>query len=235
MTYSNLFFDLDNTLWAFSVNADSTFREVYALNRLDRYFKSYDQFFAIYQKENLRLWGLYEKGEITKDELNYRRFRHPLQVVDVGDLSLADRYGADFFRIIRTKKVLMPHVLEVLQSLYKHYNLYILSNGFHELQCAKMHSGGIDTYFKLVILSDDIGIQKPDRRIFDYALEVTGSTIDNSLMIGDNPHVDIEGAYLSGWRQVYYDIGDGTDSISFKPTYVIKDMKELMNILVHKE
>jgi YjjG family noncanonical pyrimidine nucleotidase len=231
MPYRNLFFDLDNTLWAFSANAGDTFREVYALNRMDRYFESFEQFFSIYQEENLRLWGLYEKGEITKDELNYRRFRHPLQVVGAGDLSLAERYGADFFRIIRTKSRLMPHALNMLQRLYPSYNLYILSNGFRELQCAKMRSGGIDRFFKEVILSDDIGVQKPNRKLFDYALQSTGATTADSLMIGDNFAVDIEGAHNSGWQQVYYDISNEEERLSFSPTYTIRDLNEIPHLL----
>ena len=230
MPFKNLFFDLDNTLWAFSENAGDTFREVYALHRLDRFFESFEQFFSIYQEENLRLWRCYEKGDITKDELNYRRFRHPLQVAGVGDLSLADRYSADFFRIIRTKKKLMPHTLEILDYLYPHYNLFILSNGFRELQCAKMHSGGIDKYFQKVILSDDIGINKPNRGLFDYALQMTGSSKEEALMIGDNFDVDVAGACHAGMAQVYYNISRQNE-FPFTPTYIIQDLRELTGIL----
>lgn len=230
MVYQNLFFDLDNTLWAFSENAGDTFREVYLLNHLDRFFDSFEQFFSIYQKENLNLWRMYEKGDITKEELNYRRFRHPLKVADVGDLSLADEYSDNFFRIIRTKKKLMPHAKEVLDYLYPRYHLYILSNGFRELQSVKMHSAGIDQYFERLVLSDDININKPNHKLFDFALETTNSSLDDSLMIGDNFDVDIAGAHNIGLAQVYYNIS-GDQNYSFRPTYVIDDLKELMDIL----
>ena len=55
----------------------------------------------------------------------------------------------------------MPHAYEVLEYLAGKYNLYILSNGFQELQCHKMRSAGIDRFFKKIVLSDDIGILKP--------------------------------------------------------------------------
>lgn len=230
MAYRNLFFDLDNTLWAFSENAHDTFDEIYRLYRLSRFFSSFEQFYSIYQGENERLWQAYEKNEITKEELNHRRFRYPLEVAGVSDLSLADRYSGDFFRIIRTKKKVMPHTLEVLESLYPQYNLYILSNGFRELQCTKMQSAGIDKYFKKIILSDDIGIQKPNPRLFQYALETTQSTTNDSLMIGDNFDVDIQGAYNIGMNQVYYNISN-QNNLLFSPTFEIKDLRELTNIL----
>lgn len=64
----------------------------------------------------------------------------------------------------------MPHAKEVLEYLVSRYNLFILSNGFHELQSRKMHSAGIDHYFKKVILSDDIGLLKPAPQLFYFAL-----------------------------------------------------------------
>jgi len=229
MAYRNLFFDLDNTLWAFSENAYDTFQEVYNLHRLDRFFNSFEQFFDIYEEENLKLWKLYEAGSITRDELNYRRFRYPLQVAGVGDLSLADDYSADFFRIIKTKKRLMPHAIETLDYLYHRYNLFILSNGFKDLQYAKMRSGSIDSYFKKVILSDEINVNKPNKELFLYALESTGSNIEQSIMIGDNFDVDIRGAYQCGLAQVYYNISDENE-YPFQPTYLIKDLRELTTI-----
>lgn len=233
-SYRNLFFDLDNTLWAFSENAESTFREIYELNELHRIFDSFEQFFNIYEEENLRLWGLYESGKIEKEELNYRRFRHPFMVAGVDNLSLGSRLQTDFFRIIKTKSQLMPHAEEVLKLLQPQYNLYILSNGFRELQCAKMRSGGIDKYFKQIILSDDIGILKPNKDLFDYALQQTGGTTDDSLMIGDNFKVDIMGAYHSGWQQMYYpseDDKDSTTALPFEPTYLIHDLREILTLI----
>jgi putative hydrolase of the HAD superfamily len=230
MVYKNLFFDLDNTLWAFSENAYDTFQEVYFLHHLNKCFDSFEQFYSIYQKENERLWDIYGKGEITKEELNHRRFLYPLQAVGAGDSVLAEKYSTDFFKIIRTKKKLMPHTIEVLNSLYPHFNLYILSNGFRELQRNKMHAAGIDGYFKQIILSDDIGVQKPNWQLFVHALQVTQSESCNSLMIGDNFEVDIEGARNVGLAQIFYNISNRKD-LSFNPTYLITDLKELIDIL----
>ena len=65
---------------------------------------------------------------------------------------------SDFLRGLEagtTKSVLMPHAKEVLEYLAPKYNLYILSNGFRELQSRKMRSAGVDGYFRKVILSED--------------------------------------------------------------------------------
>ena len=111
----------------------------------------------------------------------------------------------------------MPHAQEVLEYLAPKYNLYILSNGFQELQCHKMRSAGIDHYFKKVVLSDDIGILKPWPEIFHFAMSATQSELRESLMVG-------------GMHQVFYNV-TGRTEFPFKPTYQITDLKELLQLL----
>lgn len=230
MRYKNLFFDLDDTLWAFSLNARNTFKEVYFEHQLDRYFDSFEDYYSLYERRNAELWIEYGAGTITKDELNEQRFLYPLQAVGVDDKELAKRYSDDFFERIPTKSDLMPYAKEVLDYLAPKYNLYIISNGFRELQSLKMKSSGIDNYFKRVILSEDIGLHKPAIEIFNFALSATQSELRDSLMIGDSWSADIEGARRVGMHHVYYSpLSD--EAVPFKPTYRISDLRELMQIL----
>ena len=230
MKYKNLFFDLDDTIWAFSQNARNTFEEVYQKYSFDRYFDSFNHYYTLYQQRNTELWVEYGEGKITKDELNSQRFFYPLQAVGVKDEALAERFSRDFFAIIPTKSVLMPHAKEVLEYLAPKYNLYILSNGFQELQCHKMRSAGIDRFFKKIVLSDDIGVLKPWPEIFHFALSATQSEVRDSLMIGDSWENDVAGAKGVGMHQVFYNV-TGKEELPFQPTYHISNLKELMQIL----
>ena len=230
MKYKNLFFDLDDTIWAFSQNARDTFEEVYQKYSFDRYFDSFNHYYTLYQQRNTELWIEYGEGKITKDELNRQRFFYPLQAVGVEDEALAEQFSKDFFAIIPTKSTLMPHAKEVLEYLAPKYNLYILSNGFQELQCHKMRSAGIDRFFKKIVLSDDIGILKPWPEIFHFALSATQSEVHDSLMIGDSWENDVIGAKGVGMHQVFYNV-TGKEELPFQPTYHISNLKELMQIL----
>ena len=230
MKYKNLFFDLDDTIWAFSQNARDTFEEVYQKYSFDRYFDSFDHYYTLYQQRNTELWIEYGEGKITKDELNRQRFFYPLQAVGVEDEALAEQFSKDFFAIIPTKSTLMPHAKEVLEYLAPKYNLYILSNGFQELQCHKMRSAGIDRFFKKIVLSDDIGVLKPWPEIFHFALSATQSEVRDSLMIGDSWENDVAGAKGVGMHQVFYNV-TGKEELPFQPTYHISNLKELMQIL----
>lgn len=230
MKYKNLFFDLDDTLWAFSANARDTFEEMYERYGLDNFFDSFGSFYSLYQQRNRVLWEEYANGQITKEELNRQRFLYPLEAVGAGDFALAKAYSDGFFSIIPTKSRLMPHAIEVLEALAPRYNLYILSNGFRELQYRKMCSAGIDSYFKKVILSDDIGLLKPAPQLFHFALSATQSELRESLMIGDSWDADIAGARGVGMDHAFYNVSGRTE-FPFKPTYLLNDLKELMQIL----
>lgn len=230
MKYKNLFFDLDDTLWAFSVNARDTFEEMYYKYKLDAFFDSFEHFYSLYQQRNAELWMEYGNGQITKEELNRQRFLYPLEAVGAGDSALAKAYSDGFFSVIPTKSKLMPHAEEVLGYLASRYNLFILSNGFRELQYRKMCSGGIDAYFKKVILSEDIGLLKPAPQLFYFALSATQSELRESLMIGDSWDADIVGAHGIGMHHAFYNVAGRTE-FPFEPTYLLKDLKELMQIL----
>ena len=142
----------------------------------------------------------------------------------------AQTFAADFFERIPTCSGLMPHARDVLEYLQGRYRLYILSNGFEELQCRKMRSAGIDGYFRQVILSDHLGVLKPHPQLFHFALSATQSQLSESLMIGDSWANDVAGAAGVGMHQVYYNVS-GLTPLPFRPTYEITDLRQLMEIL----
>ncbi|NDV65288.1 YjjG family noncanonical pyrimidine nucleotidase [Bacteroides sp. 224] len=229
MKYKNIFFDLDDTLWAFSDNARDTFEEMYHQHHFEQYFDSFNQFYTLYQQRNTELWVLYGKGEITKVELNKQRFLYPLQAVGVDNPELAQRYSDNFFSVVPTKKKLMPYAKEILEYLSPTYNLYILSNGFRELQAKKMAASGINHYFKKIILSEDLGVMKPYPEIFHFALSATQSELKESIMIGDSWEADIVGAKGVGMKHIYYNYAKRKDK--FNSDYVVEELIEIKDYL----
>ncbi|WP_335645257.1 HAD family hydrolase [Phocaeicola dorei] len=147
--YRSIFIDLDDTVWAFTENARDTFQDMYDKYHFDRYFSFFFLIFIPCTVGRMRSWwNEYGAGRITKDELNEQRFSYPLLQVGVTDKALVKAYSDNFFDDIIYKKKLMPHVREALEYLASSYNLYILSNGFRELQEQKMRSAGVEGYFK---------------------------------------------------------------------------------------
>jgi FMN phosphatase YigB (HAD superfamily) len=119
MSYKNLFFDLDDTLWAFSLNARDTYEEMYWKYEYNRFFDSFEHYYSLYHHRNLELWAEYADGKVTKEELNRQRYLYPLKAVGICDSALAKAYEKDALAAIPTKSKLMPHVREVLEYPFK--------------------------------------------------------------------------------------------------------------------
>ena len=228
--YRNLFIDLDDTVYDFSAASRESFLETYVQLRYERFFDSFEHYMSIYEPYNLELWRIYGEGKITKEELNRRRYSYPLEVVGVHDQQLADTFCLEALGRIPTKGNLVPGAIELLEYLRPKYRMYILSNGFKELQSRKMQTAGIDKYFDAVILSEDIGVNKPDRRLYEHALGTTSSKPEESLMIGDMFDTDIVGAANSGIDSIYFN-PKGKTGHPFAPTYEVKKLLDIKEIL----
>lgn len=231
MRYNSVFIDLDDTIWDFQANSQEAMRQTYIQSRLDKYYPDYDDFYRIYEEKNKELWELYHKGRLSKELLLIERFRYMMQRIGVVNDDLVLSLNDVYFSFTTRQKRLKPYALELLDYLRaKKYKLYILSNGFQEVQYLKMESSGILHYFDRVILSDEIGVNKPHPDIFSFALDVTSSDKEHSVMIGDNYQADILGASGSGIDQIYYNPRN-LPTPELTPTYSICSLEEVLSIL----
>jgi putative hydrolase of the HAD superfamily len=128
-----------------------------------------------------------------------------------------------------SKTHLVPHSREILQYLSDNYILHIITNGFKEAQYVKLDKSGIRPFFKEVIVSDELGFNKPDLRIFNHALNVSDASLDESIMIGDDFEADILGAKEAGMDQVFYH-AEATHEEKAEATYTVGHLEELREI-----
>jgi putative hydrolase of the HAD superfamily len=227
--YQHIFFDLDRTLWDFDRNSALALMEVLQHHNLHEGIPDAEAFIETYHRINVLLWDDYRKGAISKERLRSHRFYLSLKEIGINDRKLADRIGADYLRISPTKTLLIPHTRDILEYLSGRYHLHILTNGFHSTQTTKIGHCGIKGYFDTLITSETVGHHKPSKGIFGYALEMTGATSRESLMVGDDLEVDIIGARDSGIDQVYFN--PGSIPHKEKVTYEISSLAELKEIL----
>ncbi len=231
--HRNIFIDLDDTIWDFTANSHVSLEIMYRDLDIARIYPDYDAFSSAYYAKNSELWALYHHGKIEKDFLIIERYAHLLRTIGYIDIDnrLAQRMNEYYLDTLALQTQLVPYAIELLDYLTQRgYNLYILSNGFIEVQHKKLQSAGIEDYFERMVLSDEIGINKPDRRLFDYALEVTHSQAADTLMIGDNYDADILGAIQAGWGQIYFD-RNHRGITAQEPQHTVHNLKEVMDIL----
>jgi putative hydrolase of the HAD superfamily len=230
-TYQHLFFDLDHTLWDFETNAKETLHELFISHRLgETVTENFGLFYEKYSFHNKRLWHRYNHGFIKQEELKWKRMWHTLLEFKPGDEQLAKKLSAGFVDILPNKKALFPYTIEILDYLTnKNYSLYLITNGFEEVQRRKIENAQIAKYFTSVITSELACCLKPNKAIFDFAIAKAGCYYSDGLMLGDNQDADILGATNAGMDTVF--VNHLNEAATVTPTYTIYHLKELENIL----
>lgn len=229
MQYKCVFFDLDRTLWDFESNARDTFIEMYDKHNLNVIFPDFDTFNETYRGINKQLWEEYRNGNIEKEVLKYKRFQLTLEEFGYQDENLAKKLGEDYVTLSANKTKLFPDTHSTLAYLKNKYNLYIITNGFHEVQLKKIKNCKLEKYFQKIITSEKAGTQKPHIDIFHFALEEANTEAEKSIMVGDDLEGDVKGAKSAGIDQVFFD--PKYQSHKEECTYEIHAIKELQQIL----
>ena len=228
--YKHIFFDLDRTLWDFDAAAEVAFEKIYEQYHLkDLGIPSAHEFHVVYHPLNEKLWELYRANQITKDELNRTRFMKPLEHYGIHDVELADHLSEDYVywspRIVK----LVPGTMELLDYLKPKYHLHLITNGFQEVQHTKLSGSGMEPYFETLTVSEEVGVKKPNPEIFQYALKKAHATPEESLMIGDEMDVDIDGARAAGRDQILFN--PSGKEIQGKPTIVVRNLLDIKKML----
>ncbi|MDE6022702.1 MAG: YjjG family noncanonical pyrimidine nucleotidase, partial [Muribaculaceae bacterium] len=232
-----IFFDLDDTLFDFSSASLFSLRRLWdeTSDIRDR-FNSADAFIDEYHIHNKHMWELHESGKITADFLKPERFRLTIFPERNDDnIRLAMRRLNDRYLLLLGEcNTPVDGAKELLEELSQKYLIGILTNGFTEVQYRKLNSTGLNRYIQRMVISDEIGIQKPDIRIFRHAEKETGAKHYETIMIGDNPDNDIKGAIDAGWKAIFYD-RKNKDFNSDSKLYLGKtsDLRHITNIVLN--
>ncbi len=206
-----IWFDLDDTLIDFHLNSREANRIIYDEERLDRFYPTPEEWIGAYESHNRSLWERYGRGEITQAFLREDRFAALLRERWQKSPEELSEFSWHLDRIyldrLASRKNLIAGARETLQLLKdRGYNIGVLSNGFQGVQQAKLINTGLGELVDLTVLSDDIGVNKPDIRLYRHAMERSGQLLpEHHAMIGDNLATDIAGAIGAGWGAILLD------------------------------
>lgn len=206
---TDIFFDLDHTLWDFEKNSALTFQKILKLNKVD---VSFDAFIEAYVPINFEYWRMYREERITKEALRYQRLAKTFSTINyIASDTLIHQLAEDYITYLSTYNHLFEHTISILETLSKNYTLHIITNGFHEVQRKKMRNAKIFDYFTHIIDSESVGVKKPNPNIFNHALKLANVLPENALMIGDSLEADIIGALDLGIHAIHVDFDNKHD------------------------
>ena len=228
MKYKVILFDADETLFDFKKAEKEAFK-----NTMIEFGVSYDEsyHFNIYKEINTAIWKELEEGLITQEKLKTERFRRFIEKIEM-DFNEND-FANTYMKYLGEGSFLFEGAKELIEDLSDKYILSIVTNGLTAVQERRVKKSVIAKYFKDIVISEEIGISKPNPDIFEHAINNLGKfSKDEVLMIGDSLNSDIRGGINYNIDTCWYNPNNAENKTNLKPTYEMVDYKELRNLLL---
>jgi putative hydrolase of the HAD superfamily len=155
------------------------------------------------------------------------------QALPAGKLEQMPLFLAEMSRgMSRHQLGLYPHVREVLDVLRGRYPLAIVTDAQSAYARGELYKVGLLDHFDPIVVSGDYGYRKPDRRLFQFALDGMGAPAERTLYVGNDIYRDVFGAREAGLQTVMFDSDQGTKAYQdCVPDYTITDFRDLLTIL----
>ena len=228
MKYKVILFDADETLFDFKKAEKEAFK-----NTIIEFGVSYDEsyHFNIYKEINTAIWKELEEGLITQEKLKTERFRRFIEKIEM-DFNEND-FATTYMKYLGEGSFLFEGAKELIEDLSDKYILSIVTNGLTAVQERRVKKSVIAKYFKDIVISEEVGISKPNPDIFEHAINNLGKfSKDEVLMIGDSLNSDIRGGINYNIDTCWYNPNNAENKTNLKPTYEMVDYKELRNLLL---
>ena len=193
MGYTHLFLDADGTLFDFNTSEKKALEK--SVRKLCGIWKP--DMADLYHQQTKRTWKELEQKLITLERLKTLRFERFKEVSGLDfDVAQMSKVYLDF---LSQSDDLFPGTVKLLEDLYKKYTLVLATNGITSVQRGRVNSTDTAKYFKAIIISEEVGVAKPDPAFFQIASGKVGNpSKEKILMIGDSMTSDMQGAMNFG-------------------------------------
>jgi len=221
--YKWILFDADETLFRF--DAFSGLRLMFLQHGIKFTKRDYDEF----QTVNKALWVEYQNGDITSQQLQHYRFSSWADKLKITPTDLNHAFQNKMAEICAP----IEGAKSLLSKLKGKVKLGIITNGFTELQKARLERTGLKDHIDLLVISEQVGFAKPHPGIFKHALSNMGNLRPTEvLMVGDNPDTDILGGLNAGFDTCWFNVDNRPTPEGIIPQYQVSSLVELEDLLL---
>jgi putative hydrolase of the HAD superfamily len=227
MKYKVLLFDADETLFDFKKS-----ERIALEHAVSDFGIPYDpeHHLKIYEVINAAIWKEFEEGKITQNTLKVERFKRLSEElgIEFDPLAFSERYMYH----LAEASFLLDDAAALLEKIHGKFKLVIVTNGLAYVQNRRIGKSSIAGYFSHIVISEEVGVAKPNPEIFEHTLKLIGHTDKSEvLMIGDSLTSDIQGGIRFGIDTCWYNPMKLDNTSQVKPTYEISDLMSLIDIL----
>lgn len=227
MHYEWILFDADHTLFDFDRSAKQSLQAT--LQEFGHPHKNGT--FEIYDKINKSYWRAFERGNLTREELKYKRFQHFFAEIGVEDDPV--RFHDAYLSKLPQFPYFLNHAMAILRRVKSSaYHMGVITNGLKEVQRPRLVSAQILDYFDIVVISGEIGHAKPSTAYFQYAYDAMDRPVrEKVLVVGDSLHSDIKGGNDFGFQTCWYNPNGAIPNEDVRPDFQIQSLKALEAML----
>ncbi len=228
MKYELLIFDADKTLYDFNATERYALKNVFGEFNLP--YKP-DVHLKLFHEINKQIWAEFERKEISADELKPERFRRFFKRIGIENISPQD-FSDTYLSFLARNNQLLPDAKKMIEELSKDFKLALITNGLSKVQNSRLNGSELREFFDELIISEDVGIAKPDPKIFQMLFErIDFADKNKALMIGDNLASDILGGINFGIHTCWLNPNRKENNMEIIPTYEISRLYQLRKIV----
>lgn len=227
--YNCLLLDVDGTLLDFDAAEQAAFDTTMAY-----FFPDIQINIDDYRNINNALWAELEQGKIKQDRLVIERFARLF--IKLGIKAPAAQVNEYYLAQLATNAPLIDGAIEALEELAEVATIAFVTNGIEHVQNGRLKISGIDKFADGVFISQKVGVSKPNRKIFDSAINALGITNrDKVLVVGDSLKADIKGGISAELATCWCNFNGLPLEGSFQPTHTVRGFEELLRIVMDEE
>jgi len=226
--YDVLLCDADNTIFDFEKAEENAF----ALSCAHMGIDGAERLLPVYSRINQALWKLLEQGGITQKVLRVRRFEQFLEEIGRADLD-AQEMAAVYAEQLGMQSVPIAGAIEAVERWSKILPVVIVTNGISRIQHGRMNGSPVKAFISGMIISEEVGVAKPDPKMLMMGMEMTGVTDrSRALMLGDSLSSDIAAAANAEVDACWYNPKGAANTKGLPVRYEIRSLDEVDAILL---
>jgi len=230
MPYDWILFDADNTLFDFDLSAEKSLEKT--IRDFDIEYQPMHQ--DIYEKINKKCWKDFEDGLLPQSKLRDLRFELFLKAInEPADVVKMSSY---YLKCLSETDYMLNGARELLNRLEGKIKMALVTNGLKEVQRPRITKAKLTHYFETIVVSDEIGVAKPNIAFYDYTFEQINWPDKNKVLkIGDSLNSDIQGGINYGLDTCWYNPHKKENKTQFIPTYEIHDLNQIDDLVFLSE
>jgi len=226
--YKYLLWDIDGTILNFEKAEKRAIRTLFEKFNLG---ECTDEMLSHYIEINKKYWKLLECGKMEKERILVERFEEFFLKEGIRT-DVASEFNKAYQLALGDTIAFNDDALEIIKAQKKNYQIIIVTNGTAIAQKKKLERSGLDKIADNIFISEEVGYEKPSIHFFERVKAKAGiDDVSQAVIIGDSLTSDIQGGVNAGIDTCWYNPKEDVNDTNLKPTYIIKNLHELCEIV----